>query len=236
MPTLLLRLAGPLQSWGIGSRFSFRDTALEPTKSGVLGLLCAAADIPREDDETLAQLTELQMGVRVDREGRLVQDFHTVGGGQVGGRPHGVARANGGKPTTVLSRREYLADADFLVGLQHTDCKLLTRLDEALQRPVWPLCLGRHGFVPALPPRIGVVEQELAEALGQWPWRPRQGETPSANGLRLVLETEEPAAETRCDVPVSFRHDARRFRLRRVHTTWIRLRAHTRAGEINLGS
>lgn len=221
MPTLLLRLAGPLQSWGLGSRFSFRDTALEPTKSGVLGLLCAALGLPREDDETLARLTELAMGVRVDHEGSLVHDFHTVGGGQVGGHPHGVARANGGKPTTVLSSREYLADADFLVGLQHADGDLLTRLDQALQRPVWPLCLGRRSFVPAVPPRLGVVEPELSEALWQWPWHPRHRETVPPEGLRLVLETTDPAAEARCDVPVSFRQEARRFRLRRVRTTWI---------------
>jgi len=42
MPTLLLRLAGPMQSWGLSSRFTIRDTSLEPSKSGVLGLLCAA--------------------------------------------------------------------------------------------------------------------------------------------------------------------------------------------------
>lgn len=230
MPTLLLRLAGPLQSWGIGSRFSFRDTSLEPTKSGVLGLLCAAAGIPREDDEALVQLTELQMGVRVDREGWVVQDFHTVGGGQVAQRPHGVARANGGKPTTVLSRREYLADADFLVGLQHSDRELLKRLNQALQRPVWPLCLGRRCFVPALPPGVGVAEKELEEALRRYPWRPRPREAVPSDGLRLVLETQDPAGAARCDVPVSFRHDARRFRLRRVVTTWLR------AEEVRLGS
>lgn len=230
MPTLLLRLVGPLQSWGIGSRFSFRDTSLEPTKSGVLGLLCAAAGVPREDDETLAQLTELPMGVRVNREGRVVQEFQTIGGGQVTRRPHGVARANGGKPATVLSRREYLADADFLVGLQHSDRELLKRLNQALQRPVWPLCLGRRCFIPALPPSVGVAEQELDEALRQCPWHPRPREAVPPCGLRLALETQDPAGEVRCDVPVSFRHDARRFRLRRVVTTWIR------AEEVRLGS
>ena len=42
MPTLLLGLAGPLQSWGTTSRFDRRETDLEPSKSGVLGLVCAA--------------------------------------------------------------------------------------------------------------------------------------------------------------------------------------------------
>ena len=42
MATLLLRLQGPMQSWGTTSRFDERDTQLEPSKSGVLGLVCAA--------------------------------------------------------------------------------------------------------------------------------------------------------------------------------------------------
>ena len=42
MSVLLLRLAGPMQAWGTQSRFTVRDTGLEPSKSGVIGLLCAA--------------------------------------------------------------------------------------------------------------------------------------------------------------------------------------------------
>ena len=42
MATLLLRLAAPLQSWGMDSKFETRKTNREPTKSGVVGLLAAA--------------------------------------------------------------------------------------------------------------------------------------------------------------------------------------------------
>ena len=42
MMTLLLRLAGPMQSWGTASKFRERDTGREPSKSGVVGLLAAA--------------------------------------------------------------------------------------------------------------------------------------------------------------------------------------------------
>ena len=41
MSVLLLRLAAPMQSWGTTSRFIHRDTGLEPSKSGIIGLLCA---------------------------------------------------------------------------------------------------------------------------------------------------------------------------------------------------
>ena len=48
MPVLLMRLAGPMQSWGTQSRFLHRDTGREPSKSGVIGVLCAALGRPRD--------------------------------------------------------------------------------------------------------------------------------------------------------------------------------------------
>lgn len=51
MPTLLLRLVGPMQSWGTTSRFDQRDTGKDPSKSGVIGLLAAAMGIDRENWE-----------------------------------------------------------------------------------------------------------------------------------------------------------------------------------------
>lgn len=47
MSTLLLRLAGPVQSWGIDSKFEVRRTENAPSKSGVTGLLAAALGIQR---------------------------------------------------------------------------------------------------------------------------------------------------------------------------------------------
>ena len=47
--TLLLRLKAPMQSWGVSSRFSIRDTGKEPSKSGVIGLFCAALGISRDE-------------------------------------------------------------------------------------------------------------------------------------------------------------------------------------------
>src|SRR5581483_3790909 len=110
--TLLLRLAGPMQSWGTQSRFSVRDAGTEPSKSGVIGLLCAALGRPRAAD--LSDLVALRMGVRVERPGSVRREYQTAGGG----RGYGVARADGSPGETVLSNRYYLADADFLVGLE----------------------------------------------------------------------------------------------------------------------
>ena len=140
MNVLLLRLCGPMQSWGVQSRFSVRDTGLEPSKSGVVGLLAAALGRPRDADIT--DLAALRMAVRVDAEGLLRYDYHTA---------QDVLKAGGGIKETEPSRRYYLADACFLVGLAGEDLALLQQLQAALQDPVWPLCLGRKAFVPGEP-------------------------------------------------------------------------------------
>ena len=42
---LVLRLEGPLQSWGENAKWDFRDSSTMPTKSGIVGLLgCAMGE------------------------------------------------------------------------------------------------------------------------------------------------------------------------------------------------
>lgn len=125
MPTLLLQIKAPMVSWGDSSRFTSRHTRLEPTKSAVIGLLCAALGRPRS--ESVADLARLRMGVRVDSEGVLHCDFHTV---------IGAIKSSGAKGDTSVSYRYYLSDAHFFVALEGEDCSFLEQLDLALQRPV----------------------------------------------------------------------------------------------------
>lgn len=207
MSVLLLRLAGPMQSWGTRSRFTHRDTGLEPSRSGVIGLLCAALGRPRE--EPLDDFLPLKMAVRVDREGRLMRDYHTA---------QNVRRADPTKGTqnTVLSERFYLADADFLVGLEG-DREFLERLDDALCRPVWPLFLGRKSFVPTLPVSEGVTEGALIDVLKHWRRYHRQREE-WPKELRYVVEVAYGEGEPRPDVPLSFVSRDRRFAVRHVKT------------------
>lgn len=220
MTTLLLRLAGPMQSWGTQSRFSDRDTDLDPSFSGVVGLLGAA--LGRRRDEPVDDLVALQMGVRVDREGTRAVDYHTAGGTHDRGRRYGVYKANRGTPETVVSFRHYLADADFLVALEGVRL-LLERIDQALARPVWPLSLGRRSFPPSLPVRIigSLSEVSIATALRTYPWITRvPGERPPEQ-LRLLLPgTPADADQIRMDVPVSFAEGRREFAPRRIQTAW----------------
>ncbi len=158
---LLLRLAGPLQSWGTHSKYLQRDTARFPTRSGVIGMLAAGLGRPR--GASLDDLTALSMTVRVDRPGVVLPDFHTVGGGLPADET--VITVNGAYRTegkgTLVSKRHYLADASFTVALTSDDEVLLQSCAAALSTPRWPLYLGRRSCPPEGPILLGTVENPL---------------------------------------------------------------------------
>lgn len=229
MTVLLLRLCGPMQAWGTQSRFTMRDTGLEPSKSGVLGLVCAALGRPRS--ESVDDLAALRMGVRVDREGVMKREYQTAGGVHRKGEKYGVITADGKPGGTVTSNRYYLADADFLVGLEARDdvgMALLTEVNKALHNLRWQIFLGRKACVPSVPvylPGDDAVVQSTAllEALISYPW-PRPGmrlPKQRADRLRFVLETDYGVGpETRNDQPEGAAFATRRFLPRSVETTF----------------
>jgi CRISPR system Cascade subunit CasD len=197
-----------MQSWGTTSRFDERDTQLEPSKSGVLGLVCAA--LGRDRSEPVDDLANLRMGVRVDREGVPMQDYQTIGGDKDLKKCHKkiVINADGKFNTDpIVSPRHYLSDAVFLVGLEG-GYDLLACIHTALKNPVWPLFLGRKSFVPSQPVYLpnGLVEQTLKEALSQWPLLSRR--VPGAPMRGLLEDDSEGSA--RLDQPVA-PFAARRF-------------------------
>jgi len=210
MNTLFLRLEGPLQSWGVRSRWGERDTTAAPTKSGVLGLLGCALGLPRDEVYLHTLSDTLRMGVRVDRPGTPLRDYHTTGGGQFGGAVHrggslfhddpyigGVlspevlkgrikvkVNATTKEPETDVSERHYLADASFLVALQGP-VATIAQLARELQSPAWPFFLGRKSCPPAVPVFAGVGQYDTLEAaLASQPLHLR-GET----APRLLIET-----------------------------------------------
>ncbi len=160
MDTLLLQLVAPMQAWGVQSLHGDRDSGLEPSKSGVIGLVCAALGRDRSAD--LSDLAGLRMGVRVDREGLLCHDFQKA-------EPLDAQGKISGKVT--IGSRHYLSDAAFLVALEGPD-DALEAIQNALKRPFYMLFLGRKAFPPARPVwRADGLRHEcgLLEALQAFP-------------------------------------------------------------------
>jgi CRISPR system Cascade subunit CasD len=145
--TLFLRFEGPFQSWGERARWGERDTAPEPTKSGVVGLLACA--LGYQDDLRIRNLSQsIRIGVRCDQPGEEVVDYHTVVEGVMSAEGKIKKNATTHKPETVVSNRVYLCDASFLVAVLSTP-DWIDRLKVAIQHPTWPIYLGRKCCPPA---------------------------------------------------------------------------------------
>ncbi len=219
MPSLLMRLKGPMQSWGTRSRFDTRDTEKEPSKSGVLGLVCAAMGIDRSDWDNLEPLTKLRFGVRIDHPGVIKRDFHTA---------MDVIRADTkSKQDVAVTNRYFLSDASFLVGFEgkESDLDILNKVHQSLRNPVWPLYLGRKSFVPSVPVYLkdGLSPQSLKAALTDYKYEieerrfyeyrsiglldqevdPESSKKPLKASILLMLESEKPEGSLFMDQPVS---------------------------------
>ncbi len=217
MPTLLLRCVAPLQAWDTQSNFGVRTTGREPSKSGIIGLLCAALGRPRT--EPVADLASLKMGVRVDQEGRILRDWHTAGKG-------GYLKASGSieRKNLIVSTRYYLSDAIFLVGVQSESKDLLVQLHTALRDPHWMLFLGRKSCPPSMPVYLpdGLQEKLLRTALTRYQWlgRIQKRYNAAPERVRLVLEDED-GTQLQNDQPISFEKGKRKFAPRRIAVDFI---------------
>ena len=133
-----------------------------------------------------------------------MEDFHTAGNPTP--RQVQAARRKGRTPDApYVTRRYYLADAVFLVGLESEDEALLQKLVWALGHPAYPLFLGRRSCPPTLPLCLGVRPLPLEAALWAEPVL-----APAAAGqgprCRLVMDADpaRPGAAPRRDLPRSF--------------------------------
>ncbi|MCI0686537.1 MAG: type I-E CRISPR-associated protein Cas5/CasD [Sporichthyaceae bacterium] len=241
--SLVLRLAGPLQSWGVRSQFNRRDTAGEPTKSGIVGLLAAADGRRRQDP--IEDLLGLTLGVRTDKPGALLRDYHTVGDYRgVRLRSAAVNAKGEQKPTspekfTHVTERFYLQDAVFVVAVGGP-AGLLETLREALRRPAFPLALGRRACVPTQPVLLdpaakdatsGLWAGDPLSVLTRVPWQvsaqhvrslERQRVRPAMVDLPVTVDDPD-GDDVLLDLPRSFDPKARSFTARRVRHAWARV-------------
>lgn len=161
MPTILIRLAAPLMSWGNGNRMTHHPTDTRPTKSGVIGLVAAALGRHRDDD--ISDLSAMRFGVTVIHPGRIVTDLQTMG-----------SRADGQR--NPLQRKDYIADGEFIAGLETDDAQLSEQIVHAFKHPAFTLFLGRMSCPPAGPIRATTTSKPLAAALRE-------------HGNRIYMET-----------------------------------------------
>lgn len=152
------------------------------------GPVVTAKDMPELSHHIrgLVPLTTLRFGVRADKEGVLLKDFHTV---QVTGEKH-----------PEVSYRYYLSDAVFLVALGSDDKSLLESIASALQNPVYPLYLGRKSCSPTLPIVLGVKDEDILTALKTEPYLYKNSHRKS---VRISYEVTSGGAMVQ-DIPLSF--------------------------------
>ena len=222
MPEIILALYldAPLQSWGYQSKFDRRTSLAYPTRSGVIGLICAAMGIDRRDHEGLRRMDDLQMTVLKFGGGPWLKDFHTVGGGysKKAEKQHIVHTADGKVGNTVVTQREYLQNVRFGV-LLHGDEGLLEPIAKCLVSPKWGIWLGRKSCVPSSPVCQGLFESEeaaedhLCRLEAQRPMHP-PGETRRPVRKYMEVAEFEQGTDTLMDAPLDFA--ARRFAPRRV--------------------
>ncbi|GAA4612841.1 type I-E CRISPR-associated protein Cas5/CasD [Actinoallomurus liliacearum] len=230
---LVLRLAGALQSWGDRSSFNRRDTRPEPTKSGVIGLLAAAAGRPRE--QPLDDLLDLQLGVRVDQPGTLLRDYHTVSDyrgrplPQAGVSAKGIQRPTSPAKHTHVTQRFYLQDAIFLAAIAGPH-DLIGTLATAVTRPAFPLALGRRSCVPTQPIFLALRTGTLEDVLRNEPWQASERTRESyarrvkhrPEHIDLSATLDDPDGEELLnDAPLSFDPRDRRCTTRRIRHTWV---------------
>lgn len=243
---LAFLLDGPMQSWGTSSRFQRRSTDAFPSKNGVLGLIAAAMGIDKhgtDEPERLKHLAALHF--RVHRLPRLVRgeptpvlrlrDYHTVGGGydentDSWARLSITRKASGGpSDNAVLTQRDYLTDAVFVVVLQGPR-PLLGEIAARLADPVWGVWLGRKCCVPAVP-LLGCTGDDPITAMKQLITLAQRGAAEDGHGsewsygeptmtARDLVKGEtaapEDGADTRADQPLSY--GQRRYATRTIRS------------------
>ena len=159
-------------------------------------MIAAAMGLQRNDDSKMLEpLSKLRFGVRVDREGKLLKDFHMV-----------HEYKNGKMVDSHLTERYYLSDAVFLAAFESDSREFLEDIADALNNPVYPLFLGRRSCPITLPLIIGISDDGLVDALEK-----ASPLVKSNDSFRRIVYESDDGGKVVQDVPVSF------SQLHRIH-------------------
>lgn len=213
---LILKLQGPMQSWGEHTFEGKRPSGNFPTRSALLGLLGACLGIRRNEAGRLQQLADSvvfavrkEERFRIRHDGRKTSlpiikatDYHTVRDAR---EDYSGLKSH----ETIQTWREYLFDAAYTVAVWNTDVATmsLVELEQAVKSPHFTPYLGRRSCPLSRP----LFETSFSAANACAALRM----IPSDGG---VIYSEEPG-ETRTirlrDVPLV--RQPRQFASRNVH-------------------
>lgn len=173
MKTILLKFSGPQQSWGTSSFFNTRHTDFYPSKSGVIGLIAASLGISRDDDQKISILNKLDFAVRIDQQGKLAMDYHTVIRPEIKSKLiNELDRTNKNDFYNVeyiqyVTHRYYLEDALFIVALSGEE-NLVNKVYEGLQKPYFQQFLGKRSFPVLYDFILGIYDEAPIELLKKY--------------------------------------------------------------------
>lgn len=221
-----MRIAGPLQSWGVSSKHHEKQINSHPTKSGIIGMIACCMGIERNED--IHHLI-LPMGIGVIEHGKIIETLQTIGGGYSPLAPlkNGVAKADGEiNDWAILTTRYYLCDADFLVAIKSNNKDMLECIKYALENPFWIPFLGRKSCLPSAPLFFDLIDSDdIEESLVNANIPCIENGSSSIKKIKkIILETPKcnSANEICYDIPVKREHGIEHaFAPRYVHYKYI---------------
>lgn len=166
----VLRFAGPVMAWPLPSKHLQRFTDKGPTYSALIGILAAAAGVPRSAPLP-SFLTDAKLASRLDRPGKLMVDFHTVNPRDLRSYHflsdkdreairNVVAKADGtAHMHPVLTQRHYRSDQTVIVFVEDPQ----RQIAEVVTEPRWAFYAGRKSCVFDFPVLLGSFQAASIE-------------------------------------------------------------------------
>lgn len=209
MKTILLKFAGPLQSWGTRSHFETRHTDLYPSKSAVIGIIAASMGYCRDDDAEIQALSQLDFAVRIDQKGQLLRDYHTAV----------KYKASGDPERTYVTNRYYIEDAVFVAAVCHENDAFVKEIAEGIQNPYFQPFMGRRSLPFIANFFLGIYDADVITALRNCPWQAREDYQKSHSNCLSVYSDANYGSEglqsgIRKDHVISFSQKNRQFGFR----------------------
>lgn len=206
MKTILLKLKGPMQSWGTSSHFETRNTDYYPSKSAVIGIIAASFGYRRDQEQKIKELNELDFALRVDQPGTLLRDYHIAQ----------KYKKTGEFERTYVTNRYYMEDAVFVAAISHANDQQVEEIYEALQHPYFSPFMGRRSCPVPLDFIMKMTEEDAITALEKLEWQAAEWYKKKYADYRAEIYADKELipqgiATMRKDYVISFSQKERKF-------------------------